>query len=315
MSIQLPTNNTAAIIDDFILYATTHLSTVGGVITTVSLYPPLATPGPGVISWLGYQVQTGTPTPPPVDVTEPTTEELLAKIPDDNNTIEGAQEVVGDTGVEVLTDGGEDGGEQIEALKDSLPEDRPPYTIISSEEAEAVSEEEPTSDNPITNKEPYDVKCNSGKDYDGKLSPNFRLRDLSIGCVFPHKIKAQVGLTEQEIICNLQNVAQNILEPLKAKYPNMKVNSAFRGTASIPGKVSQHQRGEAVDVQFTGVSPQGYLPISNWIKANLPFDQMIFEHGNSIWIHLSCKRGSGQRKQLLTMLKGKYEPGIKCYYA
>ena len=49
------------IIDDFILYATKHLSTVGGIINTVSLYPPLQTPGPGVIIWRGYIIQPSTP--------------------------------------------------------------------------------------------------------------------------------------------------------------------------------------------------------------------------------------------------------------
>ena len=52
-----PTNNTSLIIDDFINYANAHLSTVGGVISTISLYPPLQTPGPGIINWTGYTVQ------------------------------------------------------------------------------------------------------------------------------------------------------------------------------------------------------------------------------------------------------------------
>lgn len=251
---------------------------------------------------------------PIVDIAEPTTEELLAKVPDDNNTVEGAQEVVSETGAEILTDGGEEGGDQIEGIKEQLPEDNPPYEELSESEAENLAEQEPSSKEPISKKEPYSVKCNSGVDYDSKISPSYRLRDLSIGCVFAHKIKAQVGLTEDNIVCNLQNVAQNILEPLKAQYPNIKVNSGFRGTASIPGGVSQHQKGEAVDVQFTGVSPKAYIPIANWVKANLPFDQLIFEHGNSIWLHISCKKDATQRKQLLTMKDGKYEPGLKCYY-
>lgn len=251
---------------------------------------------------------------PIVDIAEPTTEELLAKVPDDNNTVEGAQEVVSETGAEILTDGGEEGGDQIEGIKEQLPEDNPPYEELSESEAKNLAEQEPSSKEPISKKEPYSVKCNSGVDYDSKISPSYRLRDLSIGCVFAHKIKAQVGLTEDNIVCNLQNVAQNILEPLKAQYPNIKVNSGFRGTASIPGGVSQHQKGEAVDVQFTGVSPKAYIPIANWVKANLPFDQLIFEHGNSIWLHISCKKDATQRKQLLTMKDGKYEPGLKCYY-
>jgi hypothetical protein len=63
MSLIPPTKNTSLIINDFILYATQHLTTVGGVITTTSLYPPIGTPAPGVISWTGYTVDAATPSP------------------------------------------------------------------------------------------------------------------------------------------------------------------------------------------------------------------------------------------------------------
>jgi LAS superfamily LD-carboxypeptidase LdcB len=56
MSIIPPTNNTSLIIDDFINYATIHLSTVSGVVNTVSLYPPALTPAPGILPWVGYTV-------------------------------------------------------------------------------------------------------------------------------------------------------------------------------------------------------------------------------------------------------------------
>lgn len=59
MSAIPPTNNTALIIDEFIRYATAHLSTVSGMATTISTYPPILTPGPGVVLWTGYFV------PPP----------------------------------------------------------------------------------------------------------------------------------------------------------------------------------------------------------------------------------------------------------
>ena len=55
-----PTNNTGLIIDDFINYATAHLSTISGVVNTISLYPPLQTPGPAVILWSGYTVSPAT---------------------------------------------------------------------------------------------------------------------------------------------------------------------------------------------------------------------------------------------------------------
>jgi hypothetical protein len=56
-----PTNNTGLIIDDFINYANAHLGSVSGVINTVSTYPPLQTPGPGVILWSGYTLSPSKP--------------------------------------------------------------------------------------------------------------------------------------------------------------------------------------------------------------------------------------------------------------
>lgn len=249
-------------------------------------------------------------------IPEPSVEELLAKIPDDNNTLEAATPLVEETGVEVLTDGGDLPSPQISDIQSSLPPDNPPFQVLSESDATQSATEDPSSNSPITNKEGSPINCGSGIDYNQKLSPNYRLRDLSIGTIFPHKIKAQAGFTEQEIVCNLQYVAENILEPFRAQFPKIRVNSAFRGKPSIPGGTSQHEKGEAVDIQIPGISPKDYLTVANWIKANLPFDQLIFEHGNSIWLHMSCSRTRGkQRKQLLTMLKGKYEPGLKCYYA
>lgn len=53
----IPTQNTDIFIDNFITLAQQHLTTVSGVINTVSLYPPIGTPGPGVIPWTGYVVR------------------------------------------------------------------------------------------------------------------------------------------------------------------------------------------------------------------------------------------------------------------
>jgi hypothetical protein len=290
---------------------------------TMSSVPPPIIPSPGAVSniatvnsfitdpgiWQPSDIQSLDPIPPAADTAsgdpEPSTEELLASIPDDNNTAEGAKEIIEETGIEVLTDGGEEGGSQIEAIKEEYGQDNPPFEEKTTPEEISVT---------TSSVKAQPISCGGTLDYDSQLSTHYKLKHLSIATVFPHKIKAQVGLSAEDIVCNLKNVAINILEPIKAKYPNMKINSAFRGTASIPGGISQHQKGEAVDLQFIGVAPKDYLPIAKWIAGTLPFDQMIFEHGNSIWLHISCKRGGSQRKQLLTMLKGKYSPGLKCYY-
>ena len=52
-----PTKNHKLIIDEFIRYAQQHLNTVSGIVTTISTYPPLNTPGPGIANWSGYSVQ------------------------------------------------------------------------------------------------------------------------------------------------------------------------------------------------------------------------------------------------------------------
>jgi len=53
-----PQPTTDVFIDTFILFATTHLSTVQGMVTTTSLYPavPSPVPGPGIVPWFGYTV-------------------------------------------------------------------------------------------------------------------------------------------------------------------------------------------------------------------------------------------------------------------
>ena len=76
MSVIPPTNNTTLIIDDFINYATAHLSTVSGIVNTLSLYPPVATAAPGVLPWTGYQVAPATPGGGVLEVDE----DLLARV-------------------------------------------------------------------------------------------------------------------------------------------------------------------------------------------------------------------------------------------
>lgn len=140
----------------------------------------------------------------------------------------------------------------------------------------------------------------------------FTVGDLSKDAVFPHRIGPQGGLTAQDIVWNMEALAEKILQPLEDQFGPFTVNAAFRvGSGS-----SQHHRGQAVDIQGPGWSPQKYMVVAEWIADNLPFDQLIFEHGNSIWLHISFDASVGeQRGQLLTMINGRYESGLKNYYA
>lgn len=123
-----------------------------------------------------------------------------------------------------------------------------------------------------------------------QLSPNFTLGELSTEAAISHyKVRAQVGLTVQEIVCNLQAWAVNIGEAISSKYGrrNMLITSGFRlGTGT-----SQHNKGQAADLQFPGWTHQQYYDAAIWMRDNLQFDQIILEYGGiNPWIHISFNR-------------------------
>lgn len=314
ISPQVPTSDSARFLDQLILAMKIHLLSIEGIYNTISLYPgfPTVPPAPGILLWKGFSIPDSRPTPPTPNVDgiidiiqEPTIQELLDIIPDDNNTVEGSRAVVQQTGRHILSDEDIPSSPQLERIKAQLPEDATPAETNT-----------PTEVLPDSNEvQPIESQCGIGLNYNANLSQNFLLRNLSLDATFPHKIKQQHGLTSDDIVCNLETVALNLLEPIKRQFPNVIINSAFRGTPSLPGdRISQHEKGEAIDIQFSGVTPLGYLPIAKWIVENTSFDQLIFEHGNSIWLHVSTKRTGTNRKTTLTMYKGRYEAGIKCYY-
>ena len=127
MSIIAPNNNTTLIIDDFINYATAHLSTIGGIINTVSLYPPLQTPGPGIIIWTGYTIVPSKPggglivdevDTTPIEFTEA---QLVAS---DTATLEGADiNESTNTGFEIPNDAEPPTEEQMELIDSEIVND------------------------------------------------------------------------------------------------------------------------------------------------------------------------------------------------
>lgn len=143
-------------------------------------------------------------------------------------------------------------------------------------------------------------------DYSALLAPGITLRSVSLGAVVSqYAIQDQNGLTKSDIVCNLKNLVENVLVPLKAQYPGAMVTSGFRAGT---GK-SQHMRGEAIDIQFRGASKTDYYNIAVWIKNNLPYDQLILEYKNFgtglPWIHVSLKRSKSQRRQIFTYFNHK----------
>lgn len=92
----------------------------------------------------------------------------------------------------------------------------------------------------------------------------------------------------------LTALAMTILEPIRAKFGPIKINSAFRG-ASVNAKVggsktSQHLKGEAADIVAPSVTVE---ELHRWIvtESGLPYGQCILEKTAPArpysWVHVS----------------------------
>ena len=146
-----------------------------------------------------------------------------------------------------------------------------------------------------------------------RLSPNFTVGDLVDNKTIGLPANGQHGLTQEQLVINLQNLAVNILEPIKALYPDMKINSGFRlkGNSTSKAKgVSEHELGRAADVGFTKFPPgiknrsQLFLERSISLSNQLPtYDKLILESktDGKNWIHISFN-AQKNNKQLMTLI-------------
>lgn len=111
---------------------------------------------------------------------------------------------------------------------------------------------------------------------------------------------------------SLTRLAVDLLEPIRAKFGAVKVNSAFRGPSvneAVNGsKRSQHLIGEAADIVAPAVSVE---ELHRWICADsgLAFGQCILEKSSPskpfTWVHVSL---GTKREALVYDGAGKYTP-------
>ena len=113
-----------------------------------------------------------------------------------------------------------------------------------------------------------------------------------------------------EHIENFKKLAENIFQPIRdhfgapihlsSGYRSAALNKAVGGSSS-----SQHCKGEAIDIDMDGTAITN-KQIFDFIKANLNFDQLIWEFGtdaNPDWVHVSYESTGKQRKQILKAKK------------
>lgn len=148
------------------------------------------------------------------------------------------------------------------------------------------------------------------------LSPNFTLSELT-----KSNEAARHGIDNtptQEIVTNLQALANYILQPVRDNFGVVTVSSGYRNKAvnekAGGSATSDHVKGFAADFEVYGVQNK---VLAEWIRDNLKFTQVILEfpgqNPNDGWVHCSYNPAN-LKNQCLTAIKqnGKtvYLPGI-----
>jgi hypothetical protein len=146
-----------------------------------------------------------------------------------------------------------------------------------------------------------------------RLSPHFLLSEMTVS-----QTASRLGIRNvpgPNQIAALTALCLNVLEPVRVHFGRpVIVSSGYRSPAvnrAVGGSsTSQHTRGEASDFTVPGVSN---LEVCRWIAKNTQFDQLIYEFGESGWVH--CSYGPRHRRQLLSAkrISGKthYLPGLR----
>lgn len=146
------------------------------------------------------------------------------------------------------------------------------------------------------------------------LSPHFTFDELTrTGQTALQTVNRQEA---QACMGALTALATTVLEPIRAKFGAVRINSAFRGTAvntAVGGsKTSQHMSGQAADIVVPGVALE---EVFRWIvkESGIPFGQAILEGpgGKVSWIHVSLGepyRPLAKSRQALTWDGKTYAP-------
>ena len=116
------------------------------------------------------------------------------------------------------------------------------------------------------------------------------------------------------ILSKMQETATQLFEPLRifvgepiyisSFYRSPELNKVIGGSSR-----SQHCKGEAIDIDDVYSNRYTNADYFNYIKENLPFDQLIWEFGddeNPSWVHMSYTEDLKERRgRILRAIKEK----------
>lgn len=131
-----------------------------------------------------------------------------------------------------------------------------------------------------------------------KLTKNFSLAEMVFSPTARDKGISNEPNADQ--IAALKLLCERVLQPLRDHFGKpVVVTSGFRSAALnrvIGGSsTSQHSKGEAADFTIPGVSN---LEVCRWLEKNLNYDQLIYEFGESGWIHVSFSKHRTRNQEL-----------------
>ena len=142
-----------------------------------------------------------------------------------------------------------------------------------------------------------------------KLSKNFSLAEMT-----KSQVATRMGMDNnpsEDEVENLRLLCERVLQPVRDHFNHVVTISSGYRNEILSQKIgssstSQHCAGEAADFEIFG-TPNN--EVSDWIKENLMFDQLILEYWepgqpNSGWVHVSYKKEiNSNRKEYLMAIK------------
>lgn len=134
-----------------------------------------------------------------------------------------------------------------------------------------------------------------------KLSANFSLHELTKSdTAIRHGID---NTPSMQVIENLQDLVDNVLQPLREKFGAVIVTSGYRSPAvntKIGGSTtSDHCHGYAADFEVLGMDNR---ELALYIRNNLKYKQLILEFYSGLpdsgWVHCSFQKDANKCQTL-----------------
>jgi hypothetical protein len=137
------------------------------------------------------------------------------------------------------------------------------------------------------------------------------------------KRKGIKNVPNKEQLENMQFIAKTVFEPLRTALGNKPIGIAsfFRSlelNQAIGGsKISQHCKGQAIDIDADIYGYHTNKEIFDWIYKNTDFDQLIWEFGSKKepeWVHVSKTLYDNREETLVAFKDTSGKTKYKYYY-